>query len=88
MGRGDLSVDVTIECCHGQDRCIYIYEYERRHIKTGRVQWSNSRLETADYRTVINRRGQDGWWYAGFIPTMQLGAGVITEIDLIFEKEM
>ena len=67
---------------------VYTYEYEYIHIKIGKMMWSNSSLETEDYREVIDRRARDGWRYAGFIPTAQMGAGVITEIGLIFEKEM
>ena len=42
----------------------------------------------SDYQSVIARRAQEGWRYVGFVPVKQSGHGVISKMDLIFEKEV
>jgi len=41
-----------------------------------------------DYRSVINKRAENGWRYVGCIPTKQRGTGHTQEMDLSFEKEV
>lgn len=66
----------------------YTYSYE-----TLRCEFTNWGLgagnvyEIQEYREIIDRRGSQGWRYAGFIPSKQRGTGHISEIVLIFEKE-
>ncbi len=67
---------------------MYTYEYERIHVYVGRVQWANSKNETKGHRETINRRAKEGWRYVGVIPVTQMGAGVVLEMDLVFEKEV
>lgn len=66
---------------------MYTYGYERVHVEIGKVLWDNKRFLTDDFRPVIERRAQEGWRYVGYIPAEQMGTGVISELDLIFEKE-
>lgn len=40
------------------------------------------------HRETINRRAKEGWRYVGVIPVTQMGAGVVLEMDLVFEKEV
>lgn len=42
--------------------------------------------KTLGHQDIIRRRAEDGWRYAGYIPTKQVNGGVF-EIDLIFERE-
>ncbi len=60
---------------------MYTYEYERIYVK-GFIC-----LETKEYREVIARRAEDGWRYTGFLPVVWTN-GALTEMDLIFEKEV
>ena len=60
---------------------MYTYEYERIYVR-GFI-----RLETKEYEEVIARRAEDGWRYAGLIPAVGAN-GALTEMDLIFEKEV
>ena len=60
---------------------MYTYEYERIYVE-GFIS-----LKTKGYEEVISRRAEDGWRYAGCIPVVQNGEGLIFEMDLIFEKE-
>lgn len=61
---------------------MYTYEYER-------VFCSGVLGHKAlGYQDIIARRGRDGWRYVGFIPAVQKGYGFMSEIDLVFEKEL
>lgn len=40
-----------------------------------------------DYQKIIDKKGSEGWRYAGFIPTLQRGMGYIEKMVLVFEKE-
>lgn len=67
---------------------MYIYEYER--ISSDFSGWgmlSGSKYGMEFYKEIINKRGQEGWRYVGFIPTAQRGTGHIEEMDLVFERE-
>lgn len=43
--------------------------------------------KTLGHQDIIRRRAAEGWRYAGWLPTKQVGHGHITEIELIFERE-
>lgn len=60
---------------------MYTYEYGRIYVR-GFI-----RLETREYEEAIARRAEDGWRYAGLIPAVWAN-GALTEMDLIFEKEV
>lgn len=60
---------------------MYTYEYERIYVD-GFIQ-----LKTKGHVETIARRAEDGWRYAGFVP-VKWTSGALTEMDLIFEKEM
>ena len=40
-----------------------------------------------EHRSIIDQHASDGWRYVGFIPTRDTDNG-LTEIDLIFEKDI
>ena len=40
-----------------------------------------------EYRNIIDRAAEEGWRYAGFLPTTQTAHGAMLEYDLIFERE-
>ena len=40
-----------------------------------------------EHREIINKYAQQGYRYVGYIPRQERGYGILTEIDLIFEKE-
>lgn len=44
-------------------------------------------VEFERYKEIINQYAEKGYRYAGFIPTRIKGYGIITEMDLIFEKD-
>ena len=60
---------------------MYKYEYVTVTIKKGLLK----NIFT-DYRVIIKKYAQRGFRYTGFIPKTQIGHGMITEIDLVFEK--
>jgi len=60
---------------------MYTYEYERVQVR-GFIS-----LSLEGHEEVIDRRAGDGWRYAGFLPVTWAN-GALTELDLIFEKEM
>ena len=45
-------------------------------------------IQIGDYRSIINKRAEQGWRYVGYIPTKQRGTGHTQELDLIFKKEI
>ena len=61
---------------------MYTYEYERIYSKSGFLT-----AETTDYQAFIAARAENGWRYVGFLPARQSGNGIISEMDLVFEKE-
>ncbi|MBQ4573659.1 MAG: DUF4177 domain-containing protein [Clostridia bacterium] len=68
---------------------MYRYEYET--VSCDFDGWglvSGNVYSIEDYRSVINRRAEEGWRYVGCIPTTQRGTGHTEKIDLIFEKEV
>lgn len=66
---------------------MYTYEYET--VKYDIDGWglgAGNVYSIEDYRSLINKRAQNGWRFVGCIPTKQRGTGHTQEIDLIFEK--
>lgn len=57
------------------------YEYVRIHV--------DSFFGTASekHRAVIDEYAAKGWRYAGYIPVRVTGHGVVTDLDLIFERD-
>lgn len=67
---------------------MYKYEYESVSCEMdGWGMLGGNSYGIDDYRSIIEKRAQDGWRYVGYIPTKQRGTGHIQELDLIFEKE-
>ena len=63
---------------------MYRYEYEK--LETGGGFWIDNGGQK--HRAVIDRRAQDGWRYAGYVPTAFTDQGGVKAVDLIFEKEV
>lgn len=61
------------------------YEFERIECDDG--SFGGVGLEAVEHREIIVRRAQEGWRYAGLVPAEQRAGGLLSEIDLIFEKE-
>ena len=59
---------------------MYTYEYECVSVE------GFFHLEAKGYKEMIARRAEDGWRYIGFLP-VGWTSGVLSEMDLIFEKE-
>lgn len=67
---------------------MYRYEYETvSYDLDGWGFGSGNIYNVEDYRSIINKRAENGWRYVGCIPTKQRGTGHTQEIDLIFEME-
>ena len=62
---------------------MYTYECESVRGESDLFGW-----EIEDYQSMIARRAQEGWRYVGFVPVKQSGHGVISKMDLIFDKEV
>lgn len=43
---------------------------------------------TEGHREIIREWAGKGWSYGGFLPTEQLGDGFISEVELIFYREV
>lgn len=68
-----------------------MYKYEYETVEFGLDGWglgSGNVYNIDDYRSIIDKRAENGWRYVGFIPTKQRGTGHAQEIDLIFEKKI
>lgn len=61
-----------------------MYEY---HYVALKVEGTfNAYLE--GHRSVIRDCAQEGWRYVGWVPTRTNAAGVVCELDLIFERAL
>ena len=68
---------------------MYKYEYETVSCEFGGWGFGSGNIYSIDdYRSIINKRAENGWRYVGCIPTKQRGTGHTQEMDLIFEKEV
>lgn len=66
----------------------YRYEYERVNMEFS--AWGpigGNEYRGTDHQEIIRLRAKQGWRYVGWIPAVQRGTGVISELDLVFEKE-
>ena len=63
-----------------------MYEYAFETLYVGGGFWMNN--DTYEHRKLIDRYAQEGWRFAGFVPSRFTGNGGIKEIDLVFEKEV
>lgn len=59
-------------------------KYAYVDVQIGKVFFSSSQ----DHRAIIDEYAAQGWRYAGFLPTGIDGHGRITDIDLIFERDL
>ena len=60
--------------------------YEYKYVPVQREGWIFSGFDS--YRETIDAEAAKGWRYVGYMPTRFSGHGVMTEIDLIFEREV
>ena len=61
--------------------------YEYFHVKVSAKSGFGSVTLEPEYRNIIDNAAEEGWRYAGFLPTTQTAHGAILEYDLIFERE-
>ncbi len=67
---------------------MFKYSYEKIECKfNGWGAFAGNSYGINDYQEIIDKKGSEGWRYAGFIPTVQRGTGHIEEMVLVFEKE-
>lgn len=59
-------------------------EYSFENIELNNSKAASSRLEK--HRQIIQEKAQEGWHFAGWLPTKNGPSGKILEMDLIFEK--
>lgn len=68
-----------------------MYTYEFEHIRASFRDWNpldGNQRQTEEHQKIILERARNGWRYVGYIPTRQLSAGYVREMDLIFEREL
>ena len=41
-----------------------------------------------EHREVIDRFAREGWQYVGWVPTCILSHGAVSQMDLIFQREV
>ena len=61
-----------------------MYEYKYVSVDTGAGLFFGG--SGAEHRKVIDRCAAEGWRYVGCIPTGFTGHGVISSLDLVFER--
>lgn len=61
-----------------------MYEYKYVSQRTGGGMFGGN----YEHRKVIDTYAQEGWRYIGFVPTGFTGHGGISEVDLVFEREV
>ena len=67
---------------------MFEYSYERIEVYlSGWDIFAGAVRETEDYKKVIRKKAQEGWRFVTWIPVNQKAEGIITSIDMVFEKE-
>ena len=61
--------------------------YEYFHVKVSAKSSFGLVTLDPDYHNIIDNAAEEGWRYAGFLPTTQTAHGAVLEYDLIFERE-
>lgn len=59
--------------------------YEYKYVSVEREGWIFAGFES--YREVIGQEAARGWRYTGWVP-VDVTNGMLTRIDLIFEREV
>ena len=68
---------------------MFEYSYERIEVSFSGWEFFGSAVrETDDYKRVIQKKAQEGWRFVTWIPVKQKAEGIITAIDLVFEKKV
>lgn len=62
------------------------YQYKYVPLRTGGGFWCNN--AERGHCEIIDRYAEEGWRYAGFVPTEFSSYGGIKALDLVFEKPM
>jgi len=62
---------------------MYEYKYENVSYRPG---FANNTL--LNHREIIDNLAKDGWRFVSAIPTKNKGYGMISELDLVFEREI
>lgn len=63
-----------------------MYQYRFETLGTGGGAFSNN-IDCA-HREIIEKHAADGWRFVGFVPTCFTSHGGISQVDLVFEKEV
>lgn len=68
---------------------MYKYEYEKISFELGGWGFGSGNIYSVEeYRSIIDKRAEDGWRFVACIPTKQRGTGHTQEMDLVFEKKI
>jgi|GEM_PF-1744921 len=62
-----------------------MYEYRYENVKYKQDILKNILLS---HREIIDNLARDGWRFVSAIPTLIRGYGMISELDLVFEREV
>ncbi|MBR3570887.1 MAG: DUF4177 domain-containing protein [Oscillibacter sp.] len=58
-------------------------QYEYVSVHTGKMFGAQSE----EHRKIIDAYAAEGWRYVGFIPVTMSAYGLITNMDLVFERD-
>ena len=61
---------------------MYQYEYVTLSLEKKGL----TKTALTEHRAIIDDYAQKGYRYVGYIPTKEIGYGVLAEVDLVFEK--
>ena len=61
---------------------MFRYEYVSVKVKKGITS-----VKIVEHREIIDDYARRGYRYTGYIPTKESGYGMLSEIDLVFEKK-
>ena len=62
---------------------MFEYKYENLEFRDG---FAKNTLE--GHRQIIDANAKNGWRFVTAIPTKNKGYGIISEVDLVFEREI
>ncbi len=62
---------------------MYEYKFEKVYADVGFAKRTFNK-----HREIIEKYGQKGYKFSGYVPTEIVSQGTIVEIDLVFEKEV
>ena len=66
----------------------YEYAFEPLELSAGGYSlFGGVGIRMEGHRAIIDRRGAEGWRYAGWLPVRQRATGHVEEVELVFCRE-